>query len=58
MAEGARTGVPIEPHRVSYPRFLWRSLVEATDGIKTVPLDGELVQTGRALGISFGDEPG
>ena len=32
------------------------SLVEATADIKRVPVDGELVLTGRALGISFGDE--
>lgn len=32
------------------------SLIEATRHIKTVPVDGELVQTARALGISFGDE--
>ena len=34
------------------------SLIEATRNIKTVPVDGELVQTARALGISFGDEAG
>ncbi len=32
------------------------SLLEATDGIKRVPLDGDLLETGRALGISFGDD--
>lgn len=32
------------------------SLVEATADIKRVPVDGDLVETGRALGISFGDE--
>jgi 6-phosphofructokinase 1 len=34
------------------------SLQEATADIKRVPRDGELVETARALGISFGDEVG
>jgi hypothetical protein len=32
------------------------SLTEATADIKRVPVDGDLVRTGRVLGISFGDE--
>ena len=32
-------------------------LSEATKGIRTVPLDSNVLQTGRDLGICFGDEP-
>ena len=32
------------------------SLLEAVADIRRVPPEGELVQTARALGISFGDE--
>ena len=37
------------PDTVSVP------ITEAIGRLRTVPLDGDLVQTGRALGISFGD---
>lgn len=30
-------------------------LTEAIGRLRTVPLDGDIVQTARALGISFGD---
>jgi hypothetical protein len=30
-------------------------LVEATGGIRTVSLDGEIVRSARALGMSLGD---
>lgn len=32
-------------------------LAEAVRGIRHVPLDGDVVRTARAMGISFGDEP-
>lgn len=32
-------------------------LADATTGIRTVPLDSEVLQTGRDLGLCFGDEP-
>jgi ATP-dependent phosphofructokinase / diphosphate-dependent phosphofructokinase len=32
-------------------------LEEATHGIRTVPLDSNVLQTGRDLGLCFGDEP-
>ena len=31
-------------------------LTEATAKLRTVPPDGELVRTGRAIGVSFGNE--
>jgi 6-phosphofructokinase 1 len=31
-------------------------LEEATRGVRTVPLDSDLLQTGRDLGLCFGDE--
>jgi 6-phosphofructokinase 1 len=33
------------------------SLAEATQGFRNVPLDSSVLQTGRDLGMSFGDEP-
>jgi len=38
------------------PEVVAVPLTEATGRIRTVPLDGELVRTARALGISFGNE--
>ena len=32
-------------------------LSQGVGRIRTVPVDGELVQSARAIGISFGDEP-
>lgn len=33
------------------------ALSEATAGLRNVPLDSEILQTGRDLGLCFGDEP-
>src|ERR1041385_1243171 len=33
------------------------ALSEATAGLRTVPLDSEILETGRDLGLCFGDEP-
>jgi phosphofructokinase-like protein len=33
------------------------SLSEATAGLRSVPLDSEILETGRDLGLCFGDEP-
>ena len=32
-------------------------LTEAIGRLRTVPLDGDILRTGRALGIGFGDLP-
>jgi 6-phosphofructokinase 1 len=37
------------------PRVLAVPLGEAVREIKMVPLDGDVVSTARALGVSFGD---
>ena len=39
------------------PAILPVSLSEATAGLRTVPPDSEILQTGRDLGLCFGDEP-
>lgn len=39
------------------PSILPVDLSEATAGIRCVPLDSEILQTGRDLGLCFGDEP-
>jgi ATP-dependent phosphofructokinase / diphosphate-dependent phosphofructokinase len=44
-------------HMVAYhpPDIVPVKISEAIGRIRTVPVDGDIVQTGRALGISFGD---
>jgi hypothetical protein len=33
-------------------------ITDAVGRLRTVPLDGDIIRTARALGISFGDERG
>jgi 6-phosphofructokinase 1 len=37
------------------PDIISIPIAEAVGKLKTVPLDGDLVRTGRALGICWGD---
>jgi 6-phosphofructokinase 1 len=51
LAQGqAGVMVALDPPGVRYV-----PLAEATERIRTVPLDGDLLLTARDLGISFGD---